>query len=350
MNQIQVVGTHNSYHREIADSERKVLEQYIPSPDDLYYSHAKLTDQLDHQYVRSFEFDLHSDTEGGLYAFPLIWKLSNLTNATAPWHDPNMYKPGLKVFHITDVDTNSICHTFTECLKQLKAWSDKHPHHLPLTFDLELKNDAFACGLGGVCSDEIKNWTLNRILEVDREIRSVLPSKNLITPDDLRKPGLTLEDSILKHGWPNLKNARGKFLFFFDNDPGSDDKIRETYRSNGHESLQGRTVFTNAVEGDADCAVIKHNTPDVKEIQRLVKKGYFVRTRADEPIKTLIERNTTMREDAFESAAQIVSTDFPQYGMSARWDRDYAVQLGDGKVARCNPVSAPKWCRDSMLQ
>lgn len=75
-----------------------------------------------------------------------------------------------------------------------------------------------------------------------------------------------------------------------------------------------------------------------------------MRTRADEPITTIINRNLTMREDAFASAAQIVSTDWPAYGMSARWDRDYAVQLGKGRVARCNPVSAPMWCRDEMVQ
>ncbi|KAK4501356.1 hypothetical protein PRZ48_007164 [Zasmidium cellare] len=350
MNQIQVVGTHNSYHREISKSERTIFEKYVPGPENYYYSHSKWTDQLDHQSVRSFEIDLHSDTQGGLYAYPAIWKLSNLTNETAPFHDPNMLKPGLKVFHITDVDTNAICHTFMECLVQLKQWSDAHPRHLPLTFDLELKNDALGCGFHGVCSEEASNWTLPRILEVDREIRSILPPNKLIVPDDIRKPGLTLEQSVLQHGWPTLKQARGKFMFYFDNDPDSDIHLRDKYRADGHESLQNRTVFTNAVEGDADCAFIKHNSPDVKDIQRLIKKGYFVRTRADEPITTIVAKNTTMRDQAFESAAQIVSTDYPQYGMSTRWDWDYAVQLDGGKIARCNPVTAPKWCRDEMLQ
>ncbi|EME43449.1 hypothetical protein DOTSEDRAFT_153977 [Dothistroma septosporum NZE10] len=349
MNQIQVVGTHNSYHREINQTtERKVFEQYIPSPENYYYSHSKWADQLNHQQVRSFEIDLHSDTVGGLYSFPLIWKFSNLTNETAPWHDPNMSRPGLKVFHITDVDTNAICHTFIECLQQLKAWSDAHPNHLPLTFDLELKDDALACGLGGVCAEEAKNWTLAQILNVDKEIHQVLPRNKLILPDDIRKPGLTLEQSVLQHGWPKLKDARGKFMFYFDNDVTT--PYRALYTADGHESLQNRTVFTNAVEGEPDAALIKYNDPEVAEIQRLVRKGYFVRTRADEPIVTVLARNTTMRAMAFESAAQVVSTDFPAYGMSTRWDRDYAVQLEGGKVARCNPVSAPKWCRDSMLQ
>ncbi|CAK4032996.1 acid phosphatase like [Lecanosticta acicola] len=350
MNQIQVVGTHNSYHREISLAERTVFEKFVPSPENYYYSHSKWTDQLDHQQVRSFEIDLHSDPEGGLYAHPLIWKLSNLTNATVPFNDSSMEKPGLKVFHITDVDTNAICHTFKECLTQLKDWSDKNPHHLPLTFDLELKSDALGCSLGGVCADAAKNWTLTQILDVDKEIQSILPREKLIVPDDVRQPGLTLEQSVLQHGWPKLKQARGKFMFYFDNEPDANPNIRNIYRSGGHESLENRTVFTNGVEGEADAAFIKHNTPNVTEIQRLVKKGYFIRTRADEPITTILTRNTTTRDWAFESAAQIVTTDFPAYGMSARWDRDYAVQLEKGKVARCNPVTAPKWCKDKMLQ
>lgn len=328
-----------------------MFEKFVPGAQNYYYSHAGWAEQFNHQNVRSGEIDLHSDVAGGLYAHPLLWKVANLTNETQPYRDENMFKPGLKVFHITDVDTNSICHTFVECLTQLKTWSDAHPDHLPLTFDLELKTDALACALGGVCADEAKTWTLDRILNVDREILSVLPRDKLITPDDVRVSGLTLEQSVLQHGWPTLGTAKGKFLFYFDNEPNGNDKIRELYISDGHESLQDRVVFTNGVEGAPDAAFLKRNDPfNTTEIQRLVKKGYLVRTRADDPLSTIMSRNTTMRERAFESAAQIVSTDFPAYGMSSRWDWDYAVQWSGGKVARCNPVAAPEWCRDAMVQ
>lgn len=354
LNHIQVVGTHNSYHREIALSERKILEQYVPDFQNLYYSHSSFKDQLDGQQVRSFEIDLHSDERGGLYANSLIWKLSNLTtgpNGTAPYDNTVMMKPGLKVFHVTDVDTNAICHTFTDCLTQLKEWSDANPNHLPLTFDLELKTDAMAAALGGVNDTEATNFTLPRILNVDKEIRAVIPREKLIIPDDVRKEGMTLEQSVLKYGWPTLESARGKFLFYFDNDPSNaTTDIRTLYRSGGHENLENRTVFTNAIEGESDCAFIKYNNPNITAIQRLVRKGYLVRTRADEPITTIINRNTTMRDDAFTSGAQIVSTDWPAYGMSARWDRDYAVQFSRGRVAKCNHVSAPGWCKDEMVQ
>ncbi|KAF2183723.1 hypothetical protein K469DRAFT_667990 [Zopfia rhizophila CBS 207.26] len=355
LNHIQVIGTHNSYHREISRAERTVFEKYVPSSQNYYYSHATLPNQLQHQSVRSLELDLHSDTKGGLYYPPLIWTLSNITNKTTPFDGEVLKKPGIKVFHVTDLDTNSVCHTFIDCLESFKNWSDENPGHIPILVDLELKTDADACLIGGVCDEEAKNWTLSRLLNVDKEIRSVFPAKQLITPDDVRKGDLTLEESVLTHGWPKLDDVRGRFMFFFDNDPKPNITTdpRNLYTANGHESLQSRTVFTNALEGSPDCAFIKHNEPtgkDLDEIQRLVKKGYIVRTRADVPMDTVLSQNTTMRDSAYRSGAQVVSTDFPTYGMSARWAWDYVTQLRGGRVARCNPVSAPEWCRDRMLE
>lgn len=317
MNQIQVVGTHNSYHREVSLAERPAFERFVQNSENLYYSHASFDNQLTHQSVRSFEIDLHSDVQGGLYANPLIYRLANLTNATVPFHDTNFIEPGIKVFHVTDADQNSICHTFTECLWQLKGWSDNHPSHLPIWIDLELKTDTPACGLGGICAEEAKHWSLDRLLNVDREIRSVLPPSYLIVPDDIRQSNLTLAESVTQHGWPTLAWARGRFMFYFDNEPNATDptNYRTLYRSNGHESLQKRTVFTNSVEGEDDAAFIKYNDPtNTMEIHRLLRENYILRTRADESITTVLERDTGRRELAFASSTQIVSTDFPAFG------------------------------------
>ncbi|KAF2722524.1 hypothetical protein K431DRAFT_45285 [Polychaeton citri CBS 116435] len=350
LNEIQVIGTHNSYHREISLAERYTFEELVEQPEDYYYSHATWSNQLSYQGVRSIEIDIHSDEKGGLYLSPLIWRLANLSNETIPWQDEAFSKPGLKVFHVTDADTNSICHTFIECLTQLKDWSVANPGHLPITIDLELKADANYCGRGGLC--EVERWTLPRLLGIEREIHSILPPDKLLTPDDVRRPGLTLQDTVLQFGWPTLESALSRFVFYFDNDPDNSDpqNYRNLYRADGHDSLEGRTIFTNAVEGDADAAFIKHNKPDVEEIGRLVKKGYFVRARADVPISTILAHNTTMREQALQSGAHIVSTDFPAIGMSSRWGWDYAVHFEDGLVARCNPVTAPRRCSDKLFK
>jgi hypothetical protein len=55
MNQIQVVGTHNSYHVEAAEDEKTVLEKVAPNVEDLWYSHDQLEVQFTKQHVRNIE-------------------------------------------------------------------------------------------------------------------------------------------------------------------------------------------------------------------------------------------------------------------------------------------------------
>ncbi|XVX20362.1 Ca2+-dependent phosphoinositide-specific phospholipase C [Actinomycetota bacterium] len=54
MNQVQVVATHNSYHRELPPAEQAAQRRYDPGANpNLFYSHASLTDQFTEQGVRS---------------------------------------------------------------------------------------------------------------------------------------------------------------------------------------------------------------------------------------------------------------------------------------------------------
>jgi hypothetical protein len=62
----------------------------------------------------------------------------------------------------------------------------------------------------------------------------------------------------------------------------------------------------------------------------LVKKEYFVRTRADEPIQAVLQNGFMMRDSAFVGGAQLISTDFQRVGMAAKFDGDMTV--------RCNTV------------
>ena len=72
-----------------------------------------------------------------------------------------------------------------------------------------------------------------------------------------------------------------------------------------------------------------------------------MRTRADEPMDTVLDDCSTVQRDAaFRSGAHIVSTDFQAYGMSSRWGCDYAARLDGHKGARCNPVNGPEGCDD----
>src|SRR6476659_6417299 len=76
MNQIQFVGTHNSYHAGLAPGEMAVLRKQNPqSAESLAYRHPSLEAQLD-TGVRQLELDIYSDTKGGLFADPLYLRLS----------------------------------------------------------------------------------------------------------------------------------------------------------------------------------------------------------------------------------------------------------------------------------
>src|SRR5882757_9419807 len=68
MNQIQVVGTHNSYHAGLAPGEMAVLRKQNPqAADSLAYKHPKIEAQLD-AGVRQLELDVYGDAKGGLFA------------------------------------------------------------------------------------------------------------------------------------------------------------------------------------------------------------------------------------------------------------------------------------------
>jgi hypothetical protein len=64
----------------------------------------------------------------------------------------------------------------------------------------------------------------------------------------------------------------------------------------------------------------------------------------------VLSGDETRLRAALESGAQLGSTDFPEVGMSARYDRDYVVALPEGGVARCNPVIRPRGCRSRKLE
>ena len=342
LNQIQVIGSHNSYHAGFAPSERKYLEIKNPKAlRSLDYHHAPLGDQLSGG-VRQIEIDVFADPNGGRFAHPAIVRNVAAAGLPAdPLFDPQheMDKPGFKVMHVQDLDERSTCHTFVACLKDVRTWSQAHPRHIPICILVETKEDTPRDMPNAVKAEPFTPALFDAL---DAEIRSVFQPNEIITPDEVRGDASTLVEAVHAGKWPTLAQARGRVIFLMDQQ-----HVGPLY-TQGHPSLKGRILFTNAVLGAPDAAFVEQNEGSLEEINSLVKQGYLVRTRTDESTEQARTNDTTRRDLALSSGAQMLSTDYPLSEPSP-WTK-YSVGLPHGLVARCNPVNKPTSCVDSLLE
>jgi len=342
LNQIQVVGTHNSYHAGIAPSETKIWQRkYTKDYLGLEYSHPSLTKQLDGG-VRQIELDVYADSKGGRYAHPAGPGMVAAAGLPAdPAFDPNgvMEKPGFKVMHVQDIDYRSTCQPFIACLAEVRAWSKTHPRHIPIFILVETKEDT----VHSLHLTEPEQFTSATFDALDAEIRSVFPPEEVVTPDDVRGSFGTLEEAVRSGNWPSLESSRGKVVFLLDQR-----KVGPVYLA-GHPSLRGRVLFTNSTPGEPDAAFVERNDGPAGDIAALVRQGYLLRTRTDADTKEARTNDTARRDAMIASGAQILSTDYPA-AEPAKWDGHFSVALPDSaKAARCNPVNAPASCAESAV-
>ncbi|MGA7340008.1 MAG: phosphatidylinositol-specific phospholipase C1-like protein [Terracidiphilus sp.] len=343
INQIQVIGTHNSYHAGFAPSAAAFWQANYPQVyQGLDYQHPSLTRQFD-SGIRQIELDVFADSKGGLYAHPLGPSLIAAAHLPPdPYFDPSgiMARPGFKVMHVQDIDYRSVCQPFTACLKEVRQWSHAHPGHIPIFILVETKQGK---PRGKIQITDPEPFTSSTFDALDAEIRSVFPPHEIITPDDVRGHYDTLEEAVLAGNWPTLRSARGKVIFLMDQRP-----VGPVYLA-GHPSLRGRVLFTNAEPGEPDAAFIERNDGPAADIAALVRKGYLVRTRADADTKEARTDDTARRDAMIASGAQIVSTDYP-VNEPARWPGHYVVTLPGNAIARSNPVNSPAACRGGSLK
>ncbi len=332
LNQIQVIGTHNSYHAGLTPAVGNLLRQKNPKAfDELDYSHPALTRQLD-SGVRQLELDIYADTQGGRFAHPFG---AAMAGKDAPPFDPDgvMRRPGFKVLHLQDIDYVSNCQPFVACLAEVRAWSQAHPGHDPLFILVETKTQPPIPGVPMVAPEPFTPAAMDAL---DAEIRSVFPREALVVPDDVRGTRPSLRDGVLNGGWPSLEAARGRVVFLLDQT-----NVTAIYTA-GHPSLEGRVLFTNADPAAPDAAFVERNDGPAAEIADLVRQGFLVRTRADSDTHEGRTGETGRRDTALASGAQLVSTDYPA-AEPARWT-GYSVALPGGATLRCNPVSAGTTC------
>lgn len=338
LDEIQVVASHNGYHLEGEEALLQAITAALPTlTPTIEYSHPTLTEQLD-LGLRSMELDVFEDPDGGRYATPKAQALLGLEPI-----DPVMSEPGFKVFHIQEVDYRSTCLTFVRCLEELEAWSDAHPTHLPIVVQMEAKD--------GVIDDPLDLGFVQPIpastdtfVTLEEEILSVLDEDQLVTVAEVQGEHDTVRAAIEDEGWPDIDDLRGRFVFTLD-DSGAK---RDLYRTL-HPDTRDRLIFVSAEPPEDDAAFTVINDPigDGDRITELVEQGYLVRTRADADTIEARAGDTTRREAAFATGAQLVSTDYERE--DPRFPGFVTTLPTGGPAARCNPVNAPDDCTDELF-
>jgi hypothetical protein len=337
-NEIQVLGTHNSYHIAPRPQLLSLLVAFDSAFAAFDYTHLPLDEQFSTEGIRQIELDVFADPMGGLYH---LRRGLILIGQPADAGLPELLQPGFKVLHVQDVDFETTCTTFVGCLRTIKAWSDAHPDHLPVTVLVEAKDDPIPdpVNLGFTVPIPIGTPEFDAL---DAEIRSVFSKKQLLVPDDLRHGRPTLEEAILTIGWPRLGSVRGKVLFLLDN------ASKRAAYLDGHPSLEGRVLFTNSTPGQPDAAFVEMNDALDPSIPSVVAAGYLVRTRADADTVEARAGDTGPRDATLASGAQFVSTDYPV--PNPAFGTGYFVEIPGGMPARCNPVNGPPGCRAEAIE
>jgi hypothetical protein len=292
LNHLQAKGTHNSYHIAAEDT--------ILTP--LDYTHAPLDVQLASQGVRQIELDVRYDK----------------------------FQDHFTVFHET-FDKGTTCPTLVECLSLVKAWSDKNPAHHPVFIQLETKD--------GTTAEKAEAF----FASLESEVLSVFPRERVLAPDDVRGEAASVLEAITAKGWPTLGEVRGKVVFFID-----DSSDLRTFYTHGSKDLNGRLMFIDSEPTDPWAGVLLANDPTAEAalIEASVSAGLIVRTRADADNVEPLAGDTSTRDKAFASGAQLVSTDYPAPVDGV----DYVVEVPDGTPSRCNPKTAPAGCTSRAIE
>ena len=308
LNDIQVLGSHNSYKQAMAPERMTALREANPElAESLDYWHLPIAEQLD-LGLRKLEIDIFYDPGGRLFQ-------RHRTEAGGVSDFP--------VLHVQNLDDRSHCANLLECLAELVTWSAAHPRHLPVFVSFNAKDDVI--DRPGFLRPE--PFGEDAWMALDAEQRAVLGDK-LITPAQVFD-GRRL-------AWPELDASRGRFLTILDEGGGK----RRQYASRWRE----RAMFANLPEAEEGAAVMIVNDPlaDFDRIQRLVRDGFIVRTRADADTREARNGSFERRDAALASGAQLISTDY--YVPAVHFGTGYQVAMPEGHIARCNPLRVARPC------
>lgn len=364
INQIQVLGTHNSYAQPVdpqvldfvspilrnvmtkygsnMSAEQKAkFQEYHPNGLDfkeaLNYNHPDFAEQLNSN-LRGLELDVYYDPDGNRFSHPATYSIlkEKGIKKLAPHNTKGLDQPGFKVLHMADIDFRSHYPTLKDALTELRSWSDQHPQHTTIFIMVEAKDSGFPIFPN---STKVLSFDEKAYHDLDQEISQYLGREKIITPKDVQGTFATLREAVIHNNWPKVEESRGKFIFMLL--PGSAGTLStkdNPYLING--SLEKRLMFMDSEPDDSFAAFILRDNAIIrqKEIQEMVKQGFMVRTRSDIETYEAKINDHTRSKAAFSSGAQVISTDFFRPGNS--YGTPYFVKPPQDKDYITNPVNA----------
>jgi len=341
LNEVQYIGTHNSYH--IAPGDAIALEMlrsgYAQSKE---WPAARLVEATDYTHpalsiqlrlgLRLFELDVHDDPEGGRFSDPRFLRLVRQAPLRVPFGAGAMdelKQPGFKVLHHGEWDFRSTNYLLTGCLREINAWSDAHPWHLPIIIQIEAKDSDVPPTAAGSPVVAPKPFNADTWRRLEATIRATIPASKIVTPDVVRGDHANLRTALAAKGWPTLEQLKGKFLFLLLNKK----ELSLSYLELD-PLLRERVFFVSLASDHPSASWFRVPDPHYDELPRFIGAGFLATTMADYATVQARNNDPSTREQAFRSGAQFILTDFAQ---PDRRFSDYRVSFPGDAYVRAKP-------------
>lgn len=279
LNEIAILGTHNSYQR-LATAETRFAMNIVDTItfkklglNTFDFEMDTLTEQLE-MGVRNVEIDIETLDKDDKIEF--------------------------KVTHNSIVDNASSAYDFTKALQEIKMWSDNNPRHIPVIVIVEPKS--FVIEINGM-----KKFSLEYAKELDKIVEETL-GDSLLTPEDMLRDYQSFKEMRENDDWISLKEAQGKILVLLH-----DCDVTESYIALD-ESIRTQKMFPMLRYDDRNetyTSFILENDAfraNERKAENINESNLIVRTRAD-----VYPNYSDERYEVIETCgSQIITTDFPE--------------------------------------
>lgn len=279
LNEIAVLGTHNSYQR-LATKETRFAMNLI---DTITFKKFGLN---------TFDFEMDTLTE----QLEMGVRNVEIDIETLDKDD----KIEIKVTHNSLIDNASSAYDFTKALQEIKMWSDNNPEHIPVIIIVEPKS--FVIEINGM-----KKFSLEYAQELDKIVADTL-GDSLLTPEDMLRDYSSFKEMRENDDWISLKEARGKILVLLH-----DCDVTESYIALD-ETIRTQKMFPMLRYDDRNesyTSFILENDAfraNDRKSENIDESNLIVRTRAD-----VYPEYSDERYEVIETCgSQIITTDFPE--------------------------------------